>query len=105
VGIDAASDRAVVSIRDQGQGIPKEEQLGLFNPFHTTSIRPTTGETSTGLGLFIARRIVEEHGGRIWLESEPGAGSVFSFSLDRVRPAPRHAAQKKEPPSHTRNIA
>jgi signal transduction histidine kinase len=105
VSIDAAPDRAVVSIRDQGQGIPKEEQPGLFNPFHTTSIRPTTGETSTGLGLFIARRIVEEHGGRIWLESEPGTGSVFSFSLVRARPATRHAAEKKGTPSHARNIA
>jgi len=105
VSIDAAPERVVVSIRDQGLGIPKDEQPGLFNPFHTTSIRPSTGETSTGLGLFIARRIVEEHGGRIWLESEPGAGSVFSFSLARVRQAPRHAAQKKGTPAHTRNIA
>jgi PAS domain S-box-containing protein len=71
----------VVSVRDQGQGIPTEELDQLFKPFGRTSVRGTAGEKSSGLGLAICRKIVEGHGGRIWAESELGKGSVFSFSL------------------------
>jgi signal transduction histidine kinase len=71
----------VVSVRDQGQGIPAEELDKLFKPFGRTTVRSTAGEKSTGLGLAISRRIVEGHGGRIWAESEPGKGSTFSFAL------------------------
>jgi len=74
-------DEAVVAITDQGQGIPADELPSLFTPFQTTSVRGTAGETSTGLGLAIARKIVAGHGGRIWVESEVGRGSTFSFSL------------------------
>jgi len=77
----------VVSVRDQGQGIPAAELDKLFTPFGKTSVRGTAGEKSTGLGLAICRRIVEGHGGRIWAESKPGKGSVFSFSLPVVAPA------------------
>jgi len=73
--------KVVVSVRDQGQGIPAEELDKLFKPFGKTSVRGTAGEKSTGLGLAICRKIVEGHGGRIWAESELGKGSVFSFSL------------------------
>jgi signal transduction histidine kinase len=71
----------VVSVEDQGQGIPAAEMPRLFKPFQKTSVRSTAGERSTGLGLAICRRIVEAHGGHIWAESEPGRGSVFSFTL------------------------
>jgi PAS domain S-box-containing protein len=71
----------VVSVRDQGQGIPAEELNKLFKPFSKTSVRGTAGEKSTGLGLAICRKIVQGHHGRIWAESEVGKGSVFSFSL------------------------
>lgn len=99
VTVDSRDKSAVVTVRDQGQGIPKDEQIGLFNPFQTTSIRPTTGETSTGLGLYIARRIVEEHGGRIWLESEPGKGSLFSFTLKLGEPVRKRASPRRKPPA------
>ena len=72
---------AVVSVRDNGQGIPAEELGKLFKPFSKTSVRSTDGEKSTGLGLAISRKIVEGHRGRIWAESEVGKGSTFSFSL------------------------
>jgi PAS domain S-box-containing protein len=71
----------VVSVRDQGQGIPAEELEKLFKPFSKTTVRSTAGEKGTGLGLAICRKIVEGHHGRIWAESEPGKGSNFSFSL------------------------
>ena len=74
----------VVSVQDQGPGIPAEELDHLFKPFSRTSVRSTAGEKSTGLGLAISRKIVDGHGGRIWAASEVGRGSTFSFSL----PAP-----------------
>lgn len=70
-----------VSVRDQGPGIVAEEQQYVFRPFRKTSNKPTGGEKSTGLGLAIAERIVIAHGGRIQLESTPGAGCHFYVDL------------------------
>jgi PAS domain S-box-containing protein len=67
-----------ISVSDTGPGIPRDEQPRVFDRFWQS--RRTTGR-GTGLGLAIARGIVEAHGGRIWLESEPGRGSTFSFTL------------------------
>lgn len=72
---------AVISIEDEGQGIPADEIDRLFIPFENLSVKSTWGEQSTGLGLAIVKRIVEGHGGRIWVQSEVGVGSTFSFSL------------------------
>lgn len=71
----------VVDVSDKGLGIPPEEMDILFIPFASHSVKSTAGEPSTGLGLAIAKRIVEGHGGGIWVRSEVGAGSIFSFSL------------------------
>lgn len=79
-------DAATIAVRDQGQGIPGEELLRLFKPFGTTSVKSTSGEKNTGLGLAIACRIVEAHGGRIWAESEVGEGSTFYFTLPLAPP-------------------
>jgi signal transduction histidine kinase len=70
-----------VEVRDQGPGIPEEERGKLFQPFGKTSVRSTAGESSTGLGLAIVRKIVEGHGGRIWVESQVGVGTGFLFTL------------------------
>lgn len=70
-----------ISVIDQGQGVPEKEMPNLFNPFAKISVKPTAGEKSTGLGLAIAKRMVEAHGGRIWAESEIGKGSTFTFSI------------------------
>ncbi len=71
----------VFSVRDHGPGIPEKEQNRLFKAFSTTSVKPTGSERSTGLGLAIARDIIEKHQGRIWVESTVGSGSTFSFSI------------------------
>jgi signal transduction histidine kinase len=53
----------------------------LFADFSKTSVRATGGEKSTGLGLAIVKRLVEAHGGKVWVESEVGKGSLFGFTL------------------------
>jgi signal transduction histidine kinase len=72
---------ATVSVRDEGAGILPEDQEKLFSVYGRGKTKKTGGEKSSGLGLAIARKIIEEHGGRVWVESEPGKGSTFSFSL------------------------
>jgi signal transduction histidine kinase len=69
------------SVIDQGQGIRTEEQSRLFGAFQRTSVKPTAGEPSTGLGLSICKKIVELHGGTIGVESAVGRGSRFFFVL------------------------
>jgi signal transduction histidine kinase len=71
----------VFAVRDEGPGITPEDQSRLFTAFGRTGQRKTAGERSTGLGLAIARLVVEAHGGRIWVESRPGHGATFLFSL------------------------
>ena len=68
----------VMSVRDTGPGIPVEHQGHVFDRFWQAR---KGGRKGLGLGLSIARGIVEAHGGRIWLESEPGSGTVFLFSI------------------------
>jgi hypothetical protein len=70
-----------ISVSDQGQGIPADEIPKVFVEFGRTSTRPTAGEKSTGLGLAIVKRLVEAHKGRIWVESQVGRGSTFTFTL------------------------
>ena len=71
----------IIAVRDHGQGIPEAELDRVFEPFQRTSVRSTAGEKSTGLGLAIARHIVEGHHGRIWAESKPGEGTTFYVLL------------------------
>ena len=71
----------VTSVVDQGVGIKASELPLIFQPFHKSSARPTAGESSTGLGLVIAKKIVEEHGGGMEVESEEHKGSCFRFFI------------------------
>ncbi len=72
-----------VSVRDTGPGIAPEDQVRIFDEFQQTSTGAEAAE-STGLGLTLAKRFVELHGGRLWVDSELGLGSTFTFAL----PAP-----------------
>ena len=69
------------AIIDQGQGIPTEEQSKLFSYFQKTSVKPTNGESSNGLGLAIAKKIILEHKGNIGVVSELGKGATFYYEL------------------------
>jgi signal transduction histidine kinase len=80
-------DRVVAIVRDRGRGISLEDQRRVFDPFFTTKERGV----GAGLGLPIARAIVDSHGGRLWLESRPGEGTTALVALPLARePAPAH---------------
>src|SRR3712207_4121266 len=85
-GIDISLERrdgqASIRVRDQGAGLSPEDMSRLFGRFQRLSAKPTAGESSTGLGLSIARRIVELHGGTIRATSDgPGTGATFEIVL------------------------
>jgi len=71
----------IVSVDDQGSGIPPELHMKIFERFFQGNGRTTGRRKGTGLGLAICRGIVEAHGGKIWVESQPNKGARFSFSL------------------------
>jgi C4-dicarboxylate-specific signal transduction histidine kinase len=77
----AEGNQAVVSIADLGDGILAEKVTEVFKPFFTTKAQ------GMGIGLSIARTIIEAHGGRIWAENAPSGGAVFHISLPLVTPA------------------
>lgn len=74
----------LISVADSGQGIPAQDLLYVFDRFYRADKSRARASGGSGLGLAIARQIVEAHGGRIWAESQVGAGSTFSFTLPAV---------------------
>jgi signal transduction histidine kinase len=74
------NDKILVGVKDKGIGINPDKQGMLFEPFQRLEPQ-NSNATGTGLGLVVCRRLVEAHGGRMWVESQPGAGSTFLFTL------------------------
>lgn len=72
---------ALIQVKDQGPGLTSEDKAKAFRSFQKLSAKPTAGEHSTGLGLSIVRRTVENHGGKVWVESEHGQGATFCIDL------------------------
>ena len=81
VGLGMEGKEVRVSVEDHGPGLSEEDKGKLFGEFQRLSAQPTGGEKSTGLGLSIAKKIVEAHAGRIWVETEKGKGAIFCFAL------------------------
>jgi PAS domain S-box-containing protein len=79
--IEAREREVTVAVRDHGVGIPEERQGQLFERFYRAHAGTPHDYGGLGVGLDLAREIVERHGGRIWFESAPGDGSTFHFSL------------------------
>ena len=71
----------IISVQDEGIGISEEDQPHIFERFYRAPTSEHAGIEGLGLGLYIAHEIVTHHGGRLWLESKPGKGSTFHFSL------------------------
>ena len=80
-------DDVLVSVHDTGIGIAPADQAAVFEEFRQVGRDYTSKQEGTGLGLALTKRFVELHGGRIWLESEPGKGSTFSFTIPITIPA------------------
>jgi signal transduction histidine kinase len=78
---EAKNGSFYVSVRDTGPGISAADQAKLFQEFQQADNAITKKKGGTGLGLAISKRIIEMHGGRIWVESQPGQGSTFAFTL------------------------
>jgi len=86
LSVERQGDRVVFSVADQGIGIPPEHIERIFERFYRVE-NEGHRDAGTGLGLAICKRIVEAHGGRMWVESTPGAGSRFYFSTPVDGPA------------------
>jgi signal transduction histidine kinase len=79
--IEGAEDAALVTVADEGRGIPPDQLEAIFERFRQVDASDHREKGGTGLGLAIARAIVEQHAGRIWAESTPGEGATFRFTL------------------------
>ena len=103
VQLNSSDDHLVISVTDEGQGIPEKDLDKLFKAFEQTSVKTTGGEKSTGLGLSIVKKIVEGHKGKIRVESEVGKGSTFYAFLPIILPdkkAEKAPAYSKESQLH-----
>ncbi len=81
VGGRVNGDQVTVYVADEGIGIPVEEQERIFQRFYRVKSELSQSTKGAGLGLYLCRAIVEAHGGRIWVESTPGKGAIFAFTL------------------------
>jgi signal transduction histidine kinase len=79
------AESVIVSVQDQGPGISREYQSRIFDKFVQVAGAKSAEKVSVGLGLAFCRLAVEAQGGEIWVDSEPGKGACFSFSVPRAR--------------------
>ena len=75
------NNKVSILIRDEGPGLTSFDFVKLFQPFTRLSAKPTGGETSSGMGLYIAHKLVEMHSGKIWADNHPEGGAVFYVEL------------------------
>jgi len=81
IGIKTVKDGILMSVADNGIGIPEKDRDSVFDMFTSAKKRGTNGEEAFGLGLSISKKIIENHEGKIWFESNPGEGTVFYVQL------------------------
>jgi signal transduction histidine kinase len=89
-------DWCQLSVVDNGTGIKEEDWERIFDPFYQADSSMPKREEGTGLGLALVRQIVEQHGGRVWVESEYGKGSRFTFTLPLADRVQRRGASERE---------
>lgn len=103
IAIERRPGEAEIRIADHGIGVPEDERERIFQPFQRSTASRTGGPSGSGLGLSVARRIVEAHGGRIWAEEAPGGGALIRIRLPNASnhpgpPGPLHRRPFPEPP-------
>ncbi len=81
IGLKSESDHVTVSVQDSGIGIPEDEKKLLFRRFFRATNAKKMEADGSGLGLFFIRKIIEEHGGKIWFDSKEGEGATFYFTI------------------------
>ncbi len=87
VAVEARPEEVVVSVTNRGPGILPEDRDKIFTRFHRTRLTVVDNAPGLGLGLYIAKGLVEAHGGRIWVASEPGEYAPFRFTLPLGSPS------------------
>jgi two-component system, OmpR family, sensor histidine kinase KdpD len=97
ISAKATPGEVVVQVADRGPGIPAGEEERVFEKFHRSGSAPGTG---VGLGLTIARGIVQAHGGRIWAENRPGGGALFRFTIPIVGTPPTMSPDESDIQPH-----
>jgi len=85
VSVSAEPECVVIGVNDKGKGLSSSEQARIFGLFRRLENSRPDRSRGAGLGLMVCRRLVEAHGGKIWIESKKGRGSTFFFSLPRRR--------------------
>jgi signal transduction histidine kinase len=96
ISVDWEGDQARIAVIDQGVGVPEAERERIFERFYRGSNVENVTDTGMGLGLYICRRIVEGHGGRIWAQPTAGGGTTFVVTLP-ARPAVDAVAEPAAP--------
>jgi len=97
VAVKRENENLVIAVKDEGVGISLNDQDKLFKPFERLGFSQANTVKGTGLGLLVCKRLVEAHGGRIWVKSEPGHGATFLFTLPLERyPVKRRSSMVRD---------
>ncbi|OGO21530.1 MAG: hypothetical protein A2144_11400 [Chloroflexi bacterium RBG_16_50_9] len=95
IAAEQVDSELIISVSDKGRGIPPDELTSIFDRMHRIEKRLNSGTDGMGLGLSICKRLVEAHGGRIWVESQVARGSTFYFTLPTTPSTPRAKLKDK----------
>jgi len=97
IRILSENGQVIVQVADTGPGLPVEDLKHLFEPFYRGITRPKNETGGSGLGLSICRQFIELHGGKIWVDSTPGVGSKFTFTLPEENPEASYQVNAASP--------